>query len=184
MIIYNNNLGHNPFYVKVGVYFGAVDIIKQFLIAHDPLAVIWFSVFIIMGLFWARADSMAGIRTDITNGPDIWFSNAGYLCFRVRRVKRGNADVQPFICTIAPPPTSNTTRCNIWRNIAFAIELVGKDGQRLLGPALWGLQSHHVSDKISTAMRTYLPKDLMGVDASSFISSHSFRKFGHLQGWG
>jgi hypothetical protein len=44
--------------------------------------------------------------------------------------------------------------------------------------ALWGLQPRQVSDKISTAMRTYLPKNLMGVDASSFISSHSFRKFG------
>ena len=153
-------------------------IIKQFLLAHDPLTVIWFSVFIIMGLFWARADTMAGIRTDIPDDPDIWFSNDGYLCFRVRRVKRGNAGVQPFIRTIAPPPASNPTRRSIWRKLAFAIELVGPDGQRLLGPALWGFQPRHVSDKISTAMRTYLPKDLMGVDASSFISSHSFRKFG------
>ena len=153
-------------------------IVKQFLTARDPLTVVWFSVFIIMGLFWARADTMAGIRTDIPNDPDIWFSAEGYLCFRVRRVKRGNADVQPFIRTIAPPPESNTTRRNIWRKLAFAIEQVGSDGQRLLGPALWGFEPRQVSDKISTAMRTYLPKDLMGVDASSFISSHSFRKFG------
>jgi hypothetical protein len=114
-------------------------IVKQFLLAHDPLTVVWFSVFIIMGLFWARADTMAGIRTDIPDDLDIWFSNDGYLCFRVRRSKRGNADVQPFIRTIAPPPESNTTRRNIWRKLVFAIELIGPDDQRLLGPALWGL---------------------------------------------
>ena len=58
---------------------------------------------------------MAGIRTDDWNDPEIFFSESSYVCFRVRPFKRGNAGVQPFIQTVAPPPPENTTMGAIWR---------------------------------------------------------------------
>ena len=59
-------------------------------------------------------DTLGGVLSGDSARPDdpgdIYSSAHGYLCFTVRRVKRGTAHIQAFVKTIAPPPQSNTLR--------------------------------------------------------------------------
>jgi hypothetical protein len=91
-----------------------------------------------MALLWLRADTMAGIRTDDPTNPDVYFNERGYLCFVVRRVKRGGRGCAPFIRQVAPPAPGNSVRCLLWAKLEQVVVLSGPDGERLLGPVLWG----------------------------------------------
>jgi hypothetical protein len=64
-------------------------VIESFHAERDHLLLSWWAAFIIMALLWLRADTMAGICTDDPLKPDVYFNVRGYLCFVVRRIKRG-----------------------------------------------------------------------------------------------
>ena len=157
-------------------------VLDKFHAERDHLLLTWWAVYIIMALLWLRADTMAGIRTDDPTNPDVYFSERGYLCFVVRRVKRGGRGCPPFIRQIAPPAPDNTVRCMLWAKLKQVVVLSGKDGRRLLGPGLWGTQPRRVADVISKQMHIMLPKASVGVHAESYISSHSWRKMGASAG--
>jgi hypothetical protein len=78
-----------------------------------------------MLLFWFRADTLGGVRMGDPARPDdhgdIYFSSHGYLCFTVRRVKRGSAHIQAFVKSISPPPPANTLRTMIWAKLRLAL---------------------------------------------------------------
>jgi hypothetical protein len=66
---------------------------------------------------------------------DIYFNLHGYLCFTVRRVKRGSAHIQECVKSTSPPPTANTLRTMIWAKLRLALA-VKKNGIRMVGPQL------------------------------------------------
>ena len=103
---------------------------------------------------------------------DIYFNRHGYLCFTVRRVKRGTAHIQAFVNSIAPPPQGNRLRTMIWVRLRLALG-VQKNGTRLIGPQLWGDDPKRVADVISKKMKELLHRGDTGVPLGTFISSHS-----------
>ena len=104
----------------------------------------------------------------------------GYLCFVVRRVKRGTAHIRVFVKSIAPPDAANDLRCTcmIWKKLKIALQVMGPDGTRLIGPQLWGDDPKRVSDVVTRKMKELLNCRDMGVALGTFISSHSWRKCG------
>jgi hypothetical protein len=123
-----------------------------------------------------RANTLGGVRMSDPARPDdpgdIYFSSHGYLCFTVRRVKRGSAHIQAFVKSISPPPAANTLRNMIWAKLRLALA-VKKDGSRLIGPRLWGDDPKWVADVISTKMKEILHRGDCGIPLGTFISSHS-----------
>jgi hypothetical protein len=85
----------------------------------------WLATFTIMLLFWFRADTLEGVRKGDPARPDdpsdIYFNSHEYLCFTVRRVKRGCAHIQTFVKLISPPPPTNTLRTMIWAMLRLAL---------------------------------------------------------------
>jgi hypothetical protein len=157
-------------------------VIKSFHAERDHMLLSWWAACIIMALLWLRADTMAGIRTDDPQNPDVYFNARGYLCFVVRRIKRGGRGFTPFIRQVAPPAPTNTVRCLLWAKLKQVVVLSGSDGRRLLGPVLWGSTPGRVADIVSKKMSVMLPKSNMGVHETAYISSHSWRKMGASAG--
>jgi len=141
----------------------------------------WLATFTIMLLFWFRADTLGGVLSEDPARPDdlgdIYFNSHGFLCFTVRRVKRGTAHIQAFVKSIAPPPRTNKLRTMIWAQLRNALA-VQKNGTRLIGPQLWGDDPKRVADVISKKMKELLNRSDSGVPLGTFISSHSWRKAG------
>jgi hypothetical protein len=135
----------------------------------------WLATFTIMLLFWFRSDTMGGVQR---GDSDIYFNSEGYLCFVVRRVKRGTAHIRAFVKSIAPPDAANDLRCMIWKKLKIALQVMGPDGTRLIGPQLWGDDPKRVSDVVTRKMKELLNCRDMGVALGTFISSHSWRKCG------
>ena len=104
-------------------------------------------------------DTLGGVLSGDSARPDdpgdIYSSAHGYLCFTVRRVKRGTAHIHAFVKSIAPPPRSNTLRTMIWAQLRNALA-VKKNGIRLIGPQLWGDDPKRVADVISKKMKELL----------------------------
>ena len=159
---------------------GLVHLFKMLETAQGEF-LCWMATFTIMLLFWFRADTLGGVRRGdpaIPDDPgDIYFNRHGYLCFTVRRVKRGNAHIQAFVKSIAPPPQGNRLRTMIWARLRLALG-VQKNGTRLIGPQLWGDDPKRVADVISKKMKELLHRGDTGVPLGTFISSHSWRKAG------
>ena len=124
-----------------------------------------------MLLFWFRADTIAGYEPG-----DITFNNSGAMSYLVRRVKRGNAHVQPFTKTIAPP--GNDLLRAIFAIIQYATTLKDADGSFVLSAALWGEDPKRVSDLVTNAMNRLLDSNALFIAPGSFVSSHSWRKTG------
>jgi hypothetical protein len=89
----------------------------------------WMATFTIMLLFWFRADTLGMVRIGDLARPDdrgdIYFSSHGYLCFTVRRVKRGSAHIHEFVKSFSPPPPANTLRttCMMWAKLRLALDV-------------------------------------------------------------
>ena len=136
----------------------------------------WLATFTIMLLFCFRSDTLGGVLSGDLARPDdprdIYFNSHGFMCFSVRRVKRGTAHIQAFVKSIAPPPRSNTLRTMIWAQLRNALA-VQKNGTRLIGPQLWGDDPKRVADVISKKMKEILNRSDSGVPLGTFISSHS-----------
>jgi hypothetical protein len=62
-----------------------------------------------MALLWLRADTMAGIHTDDPQNPDVYFNARGYLCFVIRRIKRGGRGCTPFIRQVSRDQRTKVT---------------------------------------------------------------------------
>ena len=159
---------------------GIVHIFKLLETAQGEF-LCWLATFTIMLLFWFRADTLGGVRKGDPARPDdpgdIYFSSHGYLCFTVRRVKRGSAHIQAFVKSISPPPPANTLRTMIWAKLRLALD-VKKNGTRLIGPQLWGDDPKRAADVISQKMKEILHRGDCGIPLGTFISSHSWRKAG------
>jgi hypothetical protein len=69
-----------------------------------------------MLLFWFRAETLGGVLSGDPTRPDdpiYKFNSHGFLCFTVRRVKRGTAHIQdPGICEIDCTAAAVSLRCS------------------------------------------------------------------------
>jgi hypothetical protein len=89
----------------------------------------------------------------------------GYLCFVVRRVKRGTAHIRAFVKSIASPYAANDLRCMVWKELKIALQIID-------------ISTHdpkRVCDVIARKMKELLNRRDMGVALGTFISSHSWR---------
>eukprot|EP01050_Picozoa_sp_SAG11_P030308 SAG11_NODE_8911_length_963_cov_3.038194_1_plen_277_part_01 len=137
--------------------------------AHRKVS--WMAVFLVMLMYWFRADTIAGYRPG-----DITFNDVGAMNFVVRRLKRGKAHVQPFSKCIPCPTTGRSKR--IFLVIQHAIGLRAGDGEFWFSDYIWGNAPTTVSDRITQAMAAYLDAKQLFMPEGSFISSHSWRKTG------
>ena len=140
--------------------------------AHpDHKRVAWLAVFLVMLIFWFRADTIAGYQPG-----DIIFNEAGAMNFVVRRLKRGTAHVQPFSKSIPTLATSKLRQ--IFAVIWHAVALRTADGQFWFSSYLWGTKPQAVSDCVTKAMDEMLDYRQLFIPEGSFISSHSWRRTG------